>query len=674
MKVRAQTTLVLGCLLGVVTASTDVEAQPADAQGSDAQHAPTSPTEQKETLANEDEVVPNSPAPGVSSPGVSAAGTAAPNVPAPNPEPPDDAPGSVSEAGARVGSESVSQTIPREDVTREGAHPEAGLVDIAADLSANDALEAAELAMLEVDYERSLALATHAIEHGGLDYDAARRAYVALAFSAAQLDRHDIAQPAFLKLFALEPNVDFTRRLAPARRASAITAAGFWKARKTGMGAKLRFDREELRLFVQLDDPLNWAQSLRVGVRKAGNEYEEHSLPLSPSSHIAIDGDALDTLEVYVVARDAHGNAILHEGSREQPRRLAPTAEELVLFERDIRGGETGSYVQRLSELGSGASVHGYTSLEFGPMPDNRGATFDLGHAAVFFRAPLLPKTHMEVGFDVQHATVSRANFTLPHAFVDVALREWLVVRSGLFATPVGAFNEYFYPDFVRTSASAPLFSRVVVPSLWSELGIQLRGRVLVAPKAYLTYAAFVSNGLEQYDPAVGDGVVHEGGSLAGMRFNVRDRFHSDKAVGGRLGLQWRGFDVGVSGYTGRYAVDAERRLTIGDVDVSYKSKWVTVRAEAATAFQQVTGGYKYKQGGYLNVSSRAEPHLEPYVQYDVVRDGEVQQRVLLGNAIYPYPELAAARTLRLKTEVGFAITESRDADLVWLTQVVSGF
>jgi hypothetical protein len=65
---------------------------------------------------------------------------------------------------------------------------------------------------------------------------------------------------------------------------------------------------------------------------------------------------------------------------------------------------------------------------------------------------------------------------------------------------------------------------------------------------------------------------------------------------------------------------------------------------------------------------------LEPYVQYDVVRDGEVEQRLLLGNAVYPFPELPAARTLRLKTEVGFAVAESRDADLVWLTQIVSGF
>jgi hypothetical protein len=650
MKLRAQTTLGLGCLLGVMTASIDVIAQvasttqPQPAQPSEAQPEPAQPSEARPAEAQltsaslpEDEETPS-------------------NV-----------------AHAQGSAQTVSQTAPSVDVPGAGEPPTAS-VDVAADLSANDALEAAELAMLEVDYERSLALATRAIEQGGLPYDAVRRAYTALAFSAAQLDRHDIAQPAFLRLFALEPNVDFARRLAPARRSSAITAAGFWKARKTGMGAKLHFDREERRLSVQLTDPLDWAQSLRVGVRKAEGEYEEHSLPLAPTNTVAIEGDALDTLEVYVVARDAHGNAILHEGSPEQPRRLAPTAEELLLFERDIRGGETGSYVQRLSDLGAGASVHGYMSLEFGPMPENRGATFDSSHAAVFFRAPLLPKTHMELGFDVQHATVSRANFTLPHAFVDVALSEWLVVRSGLFATPVGAFNEYFYPDFVRTSASAPLFSRVVVPSLWSELGIQLRGRVLVAPNAHLTYAAFVSNGLEQYDPAVGDGNVTEGGSLAGMRYNVRDRYHSDKAVGGRVGLQWRGLDVGVSGYTGRYAVDAERRLTIADVDVSYKSKWVTVRAEAATAFQQITDGYKYKQGGYLNVSSRAEPYLEPYVQYDVVRDGEVEQRLLLGNAVYPFPELPAARTLRLKTEVGFAVAESRDADLVWLTQIVSGF
>jgi hypothetical protein len=532
----------------------------------------------------------------------------------------------------------------------------------------------AERAMLDVDYEQSLALAERAISQGSLSHDEVRRAYVTLAFSAAQLDRHDIAQPAFLKLFAIDPTVDFSRRLAPARRSSAITALNYWSRRSSTMAVRIELDRFDRQLFITTEDPLRWLRSLNVWVRKAGGEYTKNTLAIAQSNAIHVDVDPLDVIEVYVAALDATGNVIVETGSAPHPQRFAPSAEERITFERDIRGGQFGSYAQRLSELGAQTNVHGYTSLDFGPRPDGNGATFDLNHATLFFKAALPPYTSMEVGLDVQHLTTSRETLTVPHAFVDVAFREWLVLRTGFFEAPIGAFNEYLYPDFLRTTGLAPLFSRVVVPGLWSEVGVQVRGRLPLAPRAHLTYAAFVSNGLEQFDPSLGDGEVAEGGDLRDMRFNVRDRYNSDKAIGGRVGVQWRGFDVGASGYTGRYTVDAHRRLTIADVDISYRTKWFTVRAEGAAAFQEVTDGTRVKKGGYLLASSRAEPHLEPYLQYDVVDDGDVQQRLLFGNAVYPFPEETAARTLRLKTEVGFTAQASRDSELVWLTQLVSGF
>ncbi len=647
MRRTACETLLGACLLGsLVMYSHGAEGQPLEAP------APTT-----------EETVPLQPMP------YGSAATAHPSdVPPPAASP------STSVEESPTGSIATGVAPASSSLPPSGAPPEVHPTSNHAGANAETLLDAAERAMLDVDYEQSLALAEQAIAEGSLTRDEVRRAYLTLAFSAAQLDRHDIAQPAFLKLFAIDPTADFSRRLAPARRSSAITARNYWSQRSTTMRVKTALDRVNRQLFITTEDPLRWLRSLNVWVRKAGGEYTKNTLEIAQSNVIHVDVDPLDVIEVYVAALDATGNVIVETGSAPHPQRFAPSAEERTTFERDIRGGQPGSYAQRLSELGAQTSVHGYTSLEFGPRPDGNGATFDLNHATLFFKAALPPYTSMEVGLDVQHLTTSRETLTVPHAFVDVAFCEWLVVRPGFFEAPIGAFNEYLYPDFLRTTGLAPLFSRVVVPGLWSEVGVQVRGRLALAPRAHLTYAAFVSNGLEQFDPSLGDGVVAEGGELSDMRFNVRDRNNSDKAIGGRVGLQSGGFDMGASGYTGRYTVDAHRRLTIADMDVSYRTKWFTVRAEGAAAFQEVTDGIRIKKGGYVLASSRAEPHLEPYLQFDVVDDGEVQQRLLFGNAVYPFPKESAARTLRLKTEVGFTAQASRDSELVWLTQLVSGF
>lgn len=534
-------------------------------------------------------------------------------------------------------------------------------------------LEAAEQAALAIDYEQGVLLAERAIEQGGLGRDELRRAYVVLAFGASQLDRPDLAQPAFLKLFALDPNVDFSKRLAPARRSSATVAHDYWSA-QLPTSVNVELDRGAQQLAVQIQDPLGWLATARVRVRKRGGAYVEHSVKAGVPTRLTIDAAPLDVVEVYAVGLDSHGNTVVEVGSAARPQALEPSVEDEIAFDREVRGGETGGAGKRLEALGVMTKLTGYTSLEFGQRPIGEGTSFDLRHTTLYARAELPPRVSLEVGLDFEHLAATHRELTLPHAFMDVAICHCVVVRAGFFEAPIGSFNEYLYPDFVRTTALTPLLSTAVVPSLWSEVGLQLRGRIPVASRAHLTYAVFVSNGLEQADAAVGDGVVEEGAELRTLRFNVRDEHDNDKAVGGRVGMQWRELDVGISAYTGRYTIDADRRLTIADVDVGYKSRYVAVRAEAASAFQATTDGTRVRQGAYLLVSSRAEAHLEPYVQYDVLRNGSTVHRVLLGNAIYPFPDAISTRTLRLKTEVGVAAQSDRGSELVWLTQLVSGF
>ena len=158
------------------------------------------------------------------------------------------------------------------------------------------------------------------------------------------------------------------------------------------------------------------------------------------------------------------------------------------------------------------------------------------------------------------------------------------------------------------------------------------------------------------------------------MRFNDRDEWSGNKAVGGRVGLELGEFDFGVSGYTGSYTAEGKRLLNIADGDFSYRGERLTFRTEGAMAFQHVTGDVLRKYGFYSLVAARPIAHLEPYLQYDLADVGKRLQRVLVGVAVFPFPHERATRNLRLKSEAGYDFPEGADRKLVWFFQLTTGF
>jgi hypothetical protein len=344
------------------------------------------------------------------------------------------------------------------------------------------------------------------------------------------------------------------------------------------------------------------------------------------------------------------------------------------LLDQEIRAGELGSFGQRLSEYNVHAELHGYVSAELKElrMPwsnDNRKqiSTFDLHHQVLNVRVSMFDRIEAESQVEWEHIG---KDFYVPLAQIDIKARDWLIVRSGYFVVPVGAFNEYQYPDILRKAGQQPLFSREIVPALWSEVGIQLRGKFGWREHGNINYAVFLSNGLEQ--------ASGEGGSIRNMRRNDRDKTHGNKAVGGRLGVApMTGLDVGVSAYTGAYTTDGARRLTIWDADLTWSQGKLLVRVEGALARQEVTGGTLRKMGGYVFGAYRASSALEPFFWLETVDldAGPLEKKwgPLFGTVIYPFPE--RAENLMIKVEAG----SLRDAQTKkWggqgLIQVALGF
>ena len=535
-------------------------------------------------------------------------------------------------------------------------------------------LAQAEEAMTELDYAKSRELANAGLVRGKLDKAGLIRAYRLIAVASAQLGDDAAAEQAFIRLFALEPDSTISTRLAPERRSAVLNARGFWSVRRDAFGLDVSYARRERQIEVQVHDPLTWGATVHVFYRFGDRNYARAQQPVAAELLFDVPEIGLtEPLEVYAYVVDAHDNVVLEFARERDPHLFGLSDAELEEFlRRDIRGGQPGSYALRLEELGVNVGVHGYLSLEFKPVDDT--PSFDLHHATVMVRAEFQRAVSLEIALEWEHLARELDDFYLPHAFMDLQASEWLILRAGWFEVPVGAFNEYLYPDFLRITGQAPLFAQSVVPGLWSEVGLQLRGRFVLKKLTNLTYAVFLVNGLEQPDPMPGDDMVAEGGDIRAMRFHARDTFSGDKALGGRIGLEVGEFDVGVSGYTGNYTIDADRRLSIGDVDASYRGKVLTVRSEAALAWQETTRQVLHKFGMYTLVALRPIPHLEPYAEYDYIDVEARMHRALVGIAIYPYPQERSTRNLRLKSECGYAFPEKGDAEFVWFFQLTTGF
>lgn len=542
------------------------------------------------------------------------------------------------------------------------------------DASALALLALAEEAMTTLEYEHCRELAQHALERGGLDPEDVVRAYRLIGVASAQLGDTTAAEPAFVRLFALDPDSNIAVRLAPPRRGAVLEARGFWDTRKDGFALRAEYARRERQITLQLRDALGWVKQVHVWYRFADRRYVKLQRPASDTLVIDVDDiGPSDALAVYAFATDEHDNVLLQLGREREPHVFALSDEERAeLMRRDIRGGQLGSYAARLEELGVQVGLHGYLSLEFKPVNDT--PSFDLHHATLMVRASLLDSVSLEIAMEWEHLGLELDDFYFPHAFMDIKAADFLILRAGFFEVPVGAFNEYLYPDFLRITGSAPLFTNEIVPALWSEVGLELRGRILLGLAAHLTYAALISNGLEQHDPMPMDGVVAEGGSIHDMRFNARDSYNGNKALGGRVGLELGDFDLGVSGYTGRYTIEAARQLSIGDVDFSYRGRLLTLRSEGAMAWEEITGAVLKKYGFYALAALRPIGYLEPYVQYDWTHVLLREQRVLAGVALYPFPNERATRNLRLKSEAGYDWPEGMKSSFVWFFQLTTGF
>jgi|CXWL01.1.fsa_nt_gi hypothetical protein len=184
-------------------------------------------------------------------------------------------------------------------------------------------------------------------------------------------------------------------------------------------------------------------------------------------------------------------------------------------------------------------------------------STFDAESFELVFSAQPHPRLGLFAEIELERAASVGGDrggeVLLEQAWVSLRLTDWLSLRSGALLVPFGNVNvDHYAPN--RDVISKPLVSFAVAPSDWTDNGIGLTGTVLLGGEWSMRYETAVVAGL--------DADITGLGSRAARQPFGADNNH-DKAVVGRVGLR-RGsrFEVGASGYSGKFDDAGRQRLT----------------------------------------------------------------------------------------------------------------
>ena len=307
------------------------------------------------------------------------------------------------------------------------------------------------------------------------------------------------------------------------------------------------------------------------------------------------------------------------------------------LMEVDIRTGKPGWFGNQLEQLGFEPYVHGYASMIYRDHDFNRGRridTFDMHYFNIIVGTNIGEKIAAEVLLEYEHGG---DDMGVRYGIIDYKIADPVILRMGKFLVPMGRFNEYLSPEYANKLPDRPYCLWQIVPIVWAETGVQLRGEFELPSKQSMSYAFYIVNGLEQS--------AGEGGSIRSMRQNNRDSNNSSKAYGGRIGfMPFEELEVGVSYYTGAYTTDGNQDLSIMDFHAEYQKKELTLRGEYVRANQETSGSDLDKNGFYAEAAYRINSHYEPVIRYDQTDlddgSGHDIKRSTIGLVYYPEPVL----------------------------------
>lgn len=177
--------------------------------------------------------------------------------------------------------------------------------------AASDAVEAAERAYKDVDFEAQLAQASRALEEGHHDPATLANIYRLLGIAHAALNAPEAAKGAFMRLLAIDRDIELEHVLSPRLRTPYMEARGFWDVSRSRLD--LALEPADGGLVLSLSDPLGMARRVRmttlggepvqVADRAAAPRIVVEAGALAPHARRALQVELLDARENVLLAR-----------------------------------------------------------------------------------------------------------------------------------------------------------------------------------------------------------------------------------------------------------------------------------------------------------------------------------------------------------------------------------
>ncbi len=300
-----------------------------------------------------------------------------------------------------------------------------------------------------------------------------------------------------------------------------------------------------------------------------------------------------------------------------------------------VEDDKMGVFAQELSDSKSSLLISGYADIIFNlkNLADPKTASFENSHLIMILGKTISDWLFFE--FEVEYEENS-SSIKLEYVVLDILLHSAATIRAGMFLVPFGRFNEYFHPSPFNKLVTNPLAMRELIPTVWRDVGIQLRGYVSLNRNRQhrLYYTAYICNGLEQ-SPGDNTLQVPEGGKIRPMRGYALDKYHWDKAYGARIELELFHYNklqnlpyllFGTSFYRGAYTVDGSQFLNIFGLHTIFSWGKFSLLGEGVVVLETTSKGNIFKWGGYLQLSYQIFKFLELATRGDIAFFGRAEE------------------------------------------------
>jgi len=184
------------------------------------------------------------------------------------------------------------------------------------------ALERAEAAYQNIDFEGTTEAAQEALEEGIHGPEALTRLYRLLGLATAAMGEERRAYEAFVRMLALAPDARVERNIAPQLRQPYLEARGFWSQRPP-LGIELLGTPSRGTLVVRVRDAAELGSKVRVWALVPGGEPVERELDSQREVVVPIEGfRESNYVDVAATLVDEWGNALVEAGTEAAPRGL----------------------------------------------------------------------------------------------------------------------------------------------------------------------------------------------------------------------------------------------------------------------------------------------------------------------------------------------------------------